>query len=218
MWTTRARCSMCVRWRQWRHSTCVRHRAIPHPGYVHIWRHFAVLTSSSPVGQNRDHLFLVREGWLYQEIWKFKVMTFERVFETGSMPGLMGVFSRHSGIWTNFKILLVESRPYWSWGGVIGWPVLWVLCRPPAATLTHPPGYTLRGHHGTLPSTPREAPRAGPVGPRGWTCGECVPVPWGSTRYTHLVVPTQPPNAAIPPALPHRRSPPSPYCTPDMHI
>ena len=45
-------------------------------------------------------------------------MTFEPVFEIGSMPGLIALFSRHSGIMTNFKILVLESRLYWSWEGI----------------------------------------------------------------------------------------------------
>ena len=56
----------------------IRAAAVARPRYahvVHIWRHFAVLTVFRLPGQNRDHLFLVREGWLLTEIWKFKVMT-----------------------------------------------------------------------------------------------------------------------------------------------
>ena len=40
-------------------------------------------------GQKWDHLFLVREGWHICKSWKFKVVTFEPVFETGSMAGLI---------------------------------------------------------------------------------------------------------------------------------
>ena len=35
---------------------------------------------------------------------------FEPVFETGSMAGLMTLFSRHSLEWTNFRIYNPESR------------------------------------------------------------------------------------------------------------
>ena len=38
----------------------------------------------------------------------------DRFFEIGSMAGLMTENRRHSGIWTNFRIYMVESRPYWS--------------------------------------------------------------------------------------------------------
>ena len=47
------------------------------------------------------------------EIWKFKVMTFGPVFETGTMAGLMTLFGRHPGVLTNFRILYPESRLYW---------------------------------------------------------------------------------------------------------
>ena len=40
-------------------------------------------------------------------------MTFERVLRTGTMPGLMTLFGRHSGLYTNFKIYYPESRLYW---------------------------------------------------------------------------------------------------------
>ena len=39
------------------------------PGMVYIWRHFAVLTIIWVHSQNRDHLFLVREGWHYWKSW-----------------------------------------------------------------------------------------------------------------------------------------------------
>ena len=65
----------------------------------------------------QDHLFLVREGWDIRDSWKFKVMVLEPVFDTGSMAGLMTLFGRHSVIWTNFKIYLMESRPIGTrWG------------------------------------------------------------------------------------------------------
>ena len=71
------------------------------------------MTINCPVGHKRDHLFLAREGWAKRESWKFKVVTFEPTFETGTMAGLMTLFGRHSEVWTNFRILLAESRPYW---------------------------------------------------------------------------------------------------------
>ena len=43
-------------------------------------------------------------------------MTSERVFEIGTMAGLMTVFGRHSGFMTNFKILGPESRPMYGCG------------------------------------------------------------------------------------------------------
>ena len=61
----------------------------PRTRVVHFWRHSAVLTINRGVGHKRDHLFLGREGWPYTVLWKFKVVTFEPVSETGSMPGLM---------------------------------------------------------------------------------------------------------------------------------
>ena len=59
-----------------------------------------------------DHLFLVREGGGIWKSEKFKVVTYERHFEIGSMPGLMTLFSGHSAVLTNFKIFEAESRPY----------------------------------------------------------------------------------------------------------
>ena len=41
-------------------------------------------------------------------------MTFGPVFDIGSMAGLITLFGRHSGLWTNFSIFEVRSRPYWS--------------------------------------------------------------------------------------------------------
>ena len=38
-------------------------------------------------------------------------MLFGPVFEIGTMAGLMMELGRHSGLWTNFKILDPESRP-----------------------------------------------------------------------------------------------------------
>ena len=58
---------------------------------VAFWRHFAVLTIIQAVRHIQDHLFLVREGSRYRKSWKFKVMLLRRVFETGSMAGLMTV-------------------------------------------------------------------------------------------------------------------------------
>ena len=46
-------------------------------------------------------------------------MTFRPVFQTGSMPGLINIFSRHYGFMTNFSILLMESRLYWLRGGYL---------------------------------------------------------------------------------------------------
>ena len=38
-------------------------------------------------------------------------MTYERLFEIGTMAGLMALFSRHSRLLTNFRIFEAESRP-----------------------------------------------------------------------------------------------------------
>ena len=56
------------------------------------WRHFAVLTINHGGSLKQDHLFLGREGTGYWKSEKFKVVTFERVFEIGSMPGLIDTF------------------------------------------------------------------------------------------------------------------------------
>ena len=56
----------------------------------------------------------MREGWPIWEIWKFKVVVFEPLFETGTMAGLIKLFGRHSEIMTNFSIFMIESRPYGS--------------------------------------------------------------------------------------------------------
>ena len=77
---------------------------------VHIWRHFAVLTNLWAVGHKQDHLFLVREGVAISISWKFKVVTSEPLFDIGTMAGLIMLFSRHSGILTNFRIFDLESR------------------------------------------------------------------------------------------------------------
>ena len=67
--------------------------AVPDPSLVvHIWRHFAVLTIFHAGGLIWDHLFLAREGWPYRKSWKFKVVTLDGFFETGSMPGLITRF------------------------------------------------------------------------------------------------------------------------------
>ena len=86
---------------------------------VTFWRHFAVLTSFSGLGHIRDHLFLGREGAHIWKSWKFKVVVLSSVFETGSMPGLMTKFSRHSRFMTNFSILYIESRLYWVQRGIL---------------------------------------------------------------------------------------------------
>ena len=78
--------------------------------YGTFWRHFAVLTINGHLTLKRDHLFLVREGCGYQESQEFKVVVYQRLFETGSMTGLMALFGRHSWVMTNFSILLMESR------------------------------------------------------------------------------------------------------------
>ena len=73
----------------------IRAAAVTVPVRAHMvtfWRHFAVLTVLSREGHIEDHLFLVREGWLYLKIWKFKVMTLRPVFESGTMTGLMTTF------------------------------------------------------------------------------------------------------------------------------
>ena len=77
---------------------------------VHFWRHFAVLTVNPWVQSKQDHLFLVREGWLKRKSGKFKVVPLRGLFEIGTMAGLINIFSRHSEIWTNFRILYPESR------------------------------------------------------------------------------------------------------------
>ena len=59
---------------------------------VTFWRHFAVLTLNMGQGQKQDHLFLVREGQRIWKSWKFKVVLFHRLFETGTMTGLMTIF------------------------------------------------------------------------------------------------------------------------------
>ena len=46
-------------------------------------------------------------------------MVLGAVFETGTMAGLMTLFGRHSGLWTNFKILYLESRPIGPRGGYL---------------------------------------------------------------------------------------------------
>ena len=61
-----------------------------------FWRHFAVLTLIYGLGHIWDHLFLAREGWAYWKSQEFKVVTFERVLEIGSMAGLITLFRRHS--------------------------------------------------------------------------------------------------------------------------
>ena len=55
-------------------------------------RHFAVLTINMPVGLNRDHLFLVREGTAKRKSWKFKVVHSRPLFGTGTMAGLIILF------------------------------------------------------------------------------------------------------------------------------
>ena len=52
----------------------------------------------------------MREGWPICKSWKFKVVHSEPVFDTGSMPGLIKLFRRHSGFSTNFRIFSLESR------------------------------------------------------------------------------------------------------------
>ena len=68
-----------------REAAVTNHLASPN---VYIWRHFAILTIFGGRTHIRDHLFLVREGWPKSVFRKFKVVTFDRVFEIGSMAGL----------------------------------------------------------------------------------------------------------------------------------
>ena len=119
------------------------------------------------------------------------------------MAGLMDENRWHSGILTNFRILLAESRLYWSRGGTLGvrrhsrptGPSAHRLLEQPAAdTIWHPPK--------ALPASPKSRPS----GTAGLACGECrTRAIWGSTRYTH------PPSTRYTPTpgthLPH---PPSP--------
>ena len=78
---------------------------------VVFWCHFAVLTINTRVSHIRDHLFLVREGCNKWKSWNSRSCILEPLFETGSMPGLIRTFRRHSGLYTNFKIYKMESRP-----------------------------------------------------------------------------------------------------------
>ena len=85
-----------------------------------LWRHFAVLTINQALSLKRDHLFLHREGWPKGKSQEFKVMVLEPVFEIGTMPGLIMLFRRYSGILTNFRIIEAESRPDWLQEGHAG--------------------------------------------------------------------------------------------------
>ena len=103
-------------------------------------------------------------------------MTFEPVFEIGSMPGLMDEFSRHSGIMTNFSISKMESRLYGPEAGILSAGSRWC-----AEGSSRDPG---------VPPVGAEAWLGYGLGPgstnvAGWEDGWVVP-----TRYTTLPVPT----------------------------
>ena len=132
-----------------------------------------------------DHLFLVREGWRYTNIQEFKVVTLGRFFETGSMAGLMRLFRRHSGLWTNFKIYYLESRPIGPGRAYLSAGSLGVR-KGPAGTLECPGGRRYRGlGMGWALAIPMWGAR---VGGRG------------STRYSTLPLPT--PGTTPPPTTP----------------
>ena len=95
------------------------------------------------------------------------------LFDIGSMTGLMTLFWRHFAVWTNFKILLAESRPYWL---QVGLPT-----GAGAAGVRRPQGgpECLQGH-GNAWQYHWLGP--GNTNPRRWV----VP-----SRYTLLVVPSR---------------------------
>ena len=107
-------------------------------------------------------------------------MTFRPVFETGSMTGLITLFSRHSGFLTNFSIFIMESR-------LIG----------------SRRAYTGCGSQGVRrgPGGPLECP--GDTVLRAWDSGWALAIPIrGAGRWVPGIAPSQYPPSRTPGSTP----------------
>ena len=116
------------------------------------------------------------------------------------MAGLMGLFSRHSGLWTNFKDIIPESRPYWLQEGMYG-------VREPRVCGGPSRAWSARGDAVALVLVL--------VGPWQYQSGGWL----GSTRYTHPPSTTQLPHPGYSPRLPQVLYPDSRvvWCPGSMH-